>query len=328
MAVEAERQDDGYQAQRRVDQQRSHFPSPFFRRIAAIMSLIPKTASPRRLAAGLGLLLTACSTTVYKPESAAVSDLGAAQARELVQKQMADSFPFTDAQLAAAHNCRFYAAPNTVFALVEDGKRVADWHVRLRGGNLVLRIVKQGAPSNFSFALRGLNPDEEYEGDTQYIRLFGVRKLPYFSCSFASGQSQDMRHAVLALAALQREAQTQPTPEEQLAEQEQRFETAAQNYGASDIKPGLPEDARRLGEQAAQDMDSQDYDDAVDLYEQALEVAPWWPEFHYQRGLALAAVNDYAEAVAEMQRYLLLDASGSEAAAAQAKAGEWGRKAQ
>ncbi len=283
----------------------------------------------------LGLLLAACGPAVYKPEPAAVSDLGpVAQARELVQKRMADSFPYTAEQLAAARDCRFYAAPNAVFALVEDGKRVADWHVHLRMGNLVLRIVKQGAPSGFSFALRGLNPDEEYDkAGTQYIQLFGQRKLPYFSCTFTAGDNGrdtqgDTHQAVLALAALQRQAAAELTPEEQLAGQEQGFEAAAQSYRASAAKPAVPEAARRLGGEAAQAADSQDYDDAVDLYEQALELAPWWPQAHYQRGLALSAIDDYAEAAAEMQRYLLLTPNGPEAAAAQAKAGEWGRKLQ
>jgi tetratricopeptide (TPR) repeat protein len=295
------------------------------------MSLIAQIETRRWLAGCLGLLLAGCAAAVYKPEPGAVSDLGAAQARELVQKQMANSFPFTDAQLSAARNCRFYAAANAVFPLVEDGKRVADWHVHLRLGNLVVRVVKQGAPSNFNFALRGLNPNAQYDSgsDMQYIQLFGVRKLPYFSCNFGSGMDgQEGHRAVIALAALQREAQGQLTPEEQLAEQEQRFESAAQSYGASAAKAAVPEDARRLGGQAAQAMDSQDYDDAIDLYDQALAIAPWWPQAHYQFGLALAAADDYAQAVTEMQRYLLLTPNGPDAAEAQAKAGEWSRKQQ
>jgi tetratricopeptide (TPR) repeat protein len=194
----------------------------------------------------------------------------------------------------------------------------------------VIRIVKQGAPSSFSFALRGLTPDEEYDSaGTQYIQLFGARKLPYFTCTYAAGADrQDTHLAVLTLAALQRQAATELTPDEQLTEQEQRFETAAQGYSAAAVKPAVPEAARRLGGEAAEAADSQDYDDAVDLYAQALELAPWWPQAHYQRGLALSAINDYAEAVAEMQRYLLLAANGPEAAAAQAKANEWSRKLQ
>src|ERR1700726_2374332 len=41
-------------------------------------------------------------------------------------------------------------------------------------------------------------------------------------------------------------------------------------------------------------------------YAKALEIAPWWPEGHFNRALVFSNIRDFAGAVDEMQRYLAL----------------------
>jgi hypothetical protein len=56
---------------------------------------------------------------------------------------------------------------------------------------------------------------------------------------------------------------------------ESAFEKAAQEYRASATKPVLPEEARRFKVQAEAAVREKRFDDAADLYGEALDVAPW-----------------------------------------------------
>lgn len=89
----------------------------------------------------------------------------------------------------------------------------------------------------------------------------------------------------------------------------------------------LPEDARRFGVQAGTLAQQKKYDAAVALYQQALEVAPWWPEAHFNRALLLAEVSHYSEAMVEMKQFLTLSPNASDARGAQDKIYEWELKA-
>jgi len=65
------------------------------------------------------------------------------------------------------------------------------------------------------------------------------------------------------------------------------------------------------------------FDEASDLYDQALGIALWWPQGHYNRGLILGEMIDYEEAVAELKRYLKLEPAAANARAVQLKIYEW-----
>lgn len=106
-----------------------------------------------------------------------------------------------------------------------------------------------------------------------------------------------------------------------------RFQEALRSNQATPIKFVMPESARRFMVQAEDSVREKKFDDAANLYEQALNIAPLWPEGHFNRALVLGETGSYASAVSEMKRYLLLIPNASNARAAQDKIYVWERKA-
>lgn len=106
-----------------------------------------------------------------------------------------------------------------------------------------------------------------------------------------------------------------------------RFLEALRSNQATPVKFVMPESARRYMVQAEDAVREKKFDAAADLYKQALDVAPLWPEGHFNRALVLGETGSYASAVSEMKRYLLLVPNASNARAAQDKIYVWERKA-
>lgn len=104
---------------------------------------------------------------------------------------------------------------------------------------------------------------------------------------------------------------------------EAEFELVAKAYRDNAVKPELPEGAVRRKVQAEAAVREKRFDDAVYLYDEALEIAPWWPAGHYNRGLILGELKDYDEAVDALKRYLKVDPDASSARAVQLKIYEW-----
>ena len=105
------------------------------------------------------------------------------------------------------------------------------------------------------------------------------------------------------------------------------FQTIVSNYRSASEKPVFPEEARRCKVQAEAAVNEKRFDDAQDGYREALEIAPWWPEGHFNRALVLAELNEFPIAVVEMQRYLALVPDAPDARAAQDKIYIWEAKA-
>lgn len=106
-----------------------------------------------------------------------------------------------------------------------------------------------------------------------------------------------------------------------------RFEPIAANYRNALPKPEFPEGARRFRVQAEAAVRNKDYEDAADLYDEALKIAPWWPEGRFNRALILGELKEYGEAMVEMKKYLALVPDAPNARAAQDKIYEWEGKA-
>lgn len=102
-----------------------------------------------------------------------------------------------------------------------------------------------------------------------------------------------------------------------------KFDEAVARYRAATTKPPLPEEARRFMVQAEALVRNQDPDRASCLYIVALDLAPWWPEGHYNLALHLAALDEFDGAMVEMKRYLALSPDAPDARAAQDKIYEW-----
>jgi hypothetical protein len=96
-----------------------------------------------------------------------------------------------------------------------------------------------------------------------------------------------------------------------------KFQEEALRYRETNPKPALPEDARRLRVQAEGAVAAKRFLEAADKYGKAIEIAPWWPEAHFNRAVVLAELQNFDSAMAEMKRYLLLKPDAPDARQAQ-----------
>ena len=101
------------------------------------------------------------------------------------------------------------------------------------------------------------------------------------------------------------------------------FNAVVANYRAANPKPQLPEEARKFKVQAEFAVQQKQFDTAADLYGKALEIAPWWPEGHFNRALILGELKQYQRAIREMKLYVRLAPDAPDARAAQDKIYQW-----
>ena len=87
--------------------------------------------------------------------------------------------------------------------------------------------------------------------------------------------------------------------------------------------PAIPEEARRhfvRGTALFKDAKSpDDYKQVVDEFRQAIRLAPWWPDARFNWALAREAAGDYANAIVNVNLYLLFKLPDADARAAQDK---------
>lgn len=101
------------------------------------------------------------------------------------------------------------------------------------------------------------------------------------------------------------------------------FQEVAAKYRAANPKPQFPEEARKFKVQAEFAVREKQFGKAAELYGKALEIAPWWPEGHFNRAQILGEEKKYRDAMREMKRYLMLVPDSSNARAAQDKIYQW-----
>ena len=104
------------------------------------------------------------------------------------------------------------------------------------------------------------------------------------------------------------------------------FDKTVMDYRNAKIKPTLPEDARKYNVQAVGAVRDKKFDEALELYSKALDIAPWWPDGHFNRAIVFSEIKSYQGAIHEMKRYLALVPNAPDARAAQDKIYEWERK--
>jgi tetratricopeptide (TPR) repeat protein len=103
-----------------------------------------------------------------------------------------------------------------------------------------------------------------------------------------------------------------------------RFSQVVAQYQSANPKPALPEDVRRLQVQAESALNRKQYGEAIDRYEEALRIAPWWANGHFNRALLLLGeAKRFIEAVSEMKKYLALEPGAKDARGAQDKVYQW-----
>lgn len=114
---------------------------------------------------------------------------------------------------------------------------------------------------------------------------------------------------------------------EAVAAENARFDAVVASYHQADPKPAVTEEMRRYEVQAEAAVQDKQFDKAADLYDHALELAPWWPQAHFNRALLLESLAEYDLAIDEMQRYLKLMPDAPNARGAQDKIYAWELKA-
>jgi hypothetical protein len=106
------------------------------------------------------------------------------------------------------------------------------------------------------------------------------------------------------------------------------FKTALKEYRDSGGKLQLPEEARKYYEQAQGAVEDKSFDEAIELYEKALDIAPWWPIGYYNCSLIMADQGDYTGAINYANKYVQLMPDASDAREVQDKIYKWERKAE
>lgn len=172
--------------------------------------------------------------------------------------------------------------------------------------------------------------------DKEWHNLEGQQYL-YFS----TRDAMELQRTVDALTVLKQAAERATEELKQAAKQaaertakaaeqndEIKFQKVLQAYQAAVVKPQLPEEARKFKVQAEDAVHDKEFVAAVDLYGQAIKIAPWWPEGHFNRALVLGETKEYKTAIIEMKRYLALAPNAPNARAAQDKIYAWERKVQ
>ena len=88
----------------------------------------------------------------------------------------------------------------------------------------------------------------------------------------------------------------------------------------------LPEEARRHRVIAENAFKEKKYDLAAEEYRKALEISPWWSYGYFNRAMLLGELDDYAGALLDMRKFLLLEPNGKDARSAQDKIYIWESK--
>jgi len=131
-----------------------------------------------------------------------------------------------------------------------------------------------------------------------------------------SSRAQDSTNAADTLRQYVADFQKSPDDQELRNIKEKIIKLAA----TMNPKPEIPDDANRHFVKAATFMkeakDKSDYQLAVDEYQQALLLAPWWGAAYYNEGVALQSAGKYDLATKDLKLYLLTDPAEKDAAEA------------
>ena len=281
------------------------------------------------LAASILAVSALCSCAggpdIYTPQQSSIQGLSVEQARNLVLKSAKTPVQFFECRGIAQGSL---IAPSLVMVSLVIAQEASPDSAcqgfsrqeisNVRIGTTSITVV--GRNMRYNIPLRDLEPslvsvdtDDGLVGEIFLSNRLGFY-IPLVSDSQAAKQLTD------ALGVLKSAA---PSADDE----EALFQATARNYRAAATKPQLPEPARRFLVQAEGAYADKDYDAAADYYDQALGVAPWWPQAHFDRALVLSLVDDFPDAIAEMKRYLALVPNAQNARAAQDRIYDWERRA-
>ncbi len=257
------------------------------------------------LAAGVLPLMAACGTIVetYSPTAAEVNGMSVDEAKAVLHDpKLPESLSYLDG------TCPFC--------------NVASVHLSDDGTKFV--VTKTTGKTYSVNVSRHIQLEKSDDGES-YLTIGGRSGYTFFSTGSAPISPKRIATALLVieLASAREQGLAQRQAQYQAA-----VERAVQTYSAANPKPVPGEDVRRFEVQAIDAVKQKRFADAVNLYGQALAIAPWWPAGHHDRALILAELGRNREAMAEMQDYLALVPNAADARAMQDKIYVWqGREA-
>jgi tetratricopeptide (TPR) repeat protein len=104
------------------------------------------------------------------------------------------------------------------------------------------------------------------------------------------------------------------------------FQEEARAWRALPVKPASPEGVRRFQLLAEDAIKNKNFEEAVDYYEQGLQVSPLWPEGQFNAALLYGEMGIYGQAVIHMRRYLELKPDAPDMQAARDQVVIWQAK--
>ena len=159
-----------------------------------------------------------------------------------------------------------------------------------------------------------------YKGRTVYL----VQPSDASPCSNPKIQLPTRARAELVAAAMLRWQKS--TPDERaafLASETTATPEMIASYARARGPQTIPEDVRRQRVIADAAIREKRFVDAAAAYEDALDLAPWWGQGHFNVALVLAEIYHYRDAVNHMKKYLALTPDASDARQVQDKIYEW-----
>jgi tetratricopeptide (TPR) repeat protein len=277
---------------------------------------VMKSVLFRLFAVAMATMVASCETASYAPNPDAAKTMGVSEARSIVRHtllslpscRMLKGNQLVDTQLNAVHLTATSLSVN-----FSDSSALGPY--QLKDINPSVGFVNLGGLGDSDTVISVLSKEQAWGTPINDLAI----------CEVRGDHTKDpaVQHLIDALLVL-KQAAANPALDK---DDDAHFTEIAVSYRAKATKPQLPEDARRFKVQAEAAIHDNDFANAADDYAKALEVAPWWPEGHFDRALVLAQSDDYAEAITEMKRYLLLVPNASDARASQDKIYEWERKA-
>lgn len=104
----------------------------------------------------------------------------------------------------------------------------------------------------------------------------------------------------------------------------ERFASALRDlYPQLTEKPRLPESARRFFIEGEEHARAERYEAAVAAFSRVAQVAPWYPQAHFNRALVLERLERYEDAAASMRAFLALAPSSPQARTARDRLYQW-----
>lgn len=251
------------------------------------------------------LLVGGCGSTLYRATPEDTRDLSPAQARELLIRTAQGSY--------LGQTCTpVYSSRSTVSVSYRKMEAACPGNPRDKPGGSSFRFAEN--PALVAVLTSAVISTACINASGSTTGAYGKSDCTfYWGGETAHSAARDFVRAWHVLA---RAGTVDPA-------QEAAFERAAQSYRSAQVKPQLPEEAVKYKVQAELAVQQKRFDDAVDLYDQALNIAPWWSAGHYNRGLILGELQDYQGGIRALQKYLKLEPEASNARAVQLRIYQW-----